>query len=298
MSRCLVSFGANLGDAAQTIQAAAHLLRERLGLEDRHYHLSRLFKTPPVGGPAGQPPFVNAVAAIETDRSEWQVWAVIRELEMHFGRERNQRWEARKLDLDILLYDNHRIWTPHLKIPHPRMCMRRFILLPACDVAANWLDPVSNLSLQTLASNLQNQPANLCLVSTSTGSATNILAEVARLSGAQWSSSSKQHIDAPVNLSVGRWVEMLASSNLGTLSNSMATNLWVFLAAKTELDGVAWEDYHRNTAAKLNLIPGSTGAPWNLPGARYLLASDDTDWAVHELVAALEAMDCPVEALG
>ena len=61
-------------------------------------------------------------------------------------------------------------------------------------------------------------------------------------------------------------------------------------------DGVAWEDYHREHAAWCGMHAQAPSA-WPLPGPRYLLATDDPTWAEHEIVAAMEAMDCPVEAM-
>ena len=62
-----------------------------------------------------------------------------------------------------------------------------------------------------------------------------------------------------------------------------------------KVDGVSWEDFSRPLAVELNL--SGNAANTDLVGPRYLLPSDDPDWAVHELVAALDAMDCPVEPI-
>jgi hypothetical protein len=72
------------------------------------------------------------------------------------------------------------------------------------------------------------------------------------------------------------------------------------LADRVNAVGAAWEDVHRPLATWLGLCspsPGNSANPWPLAGPRYLLASDDLAWTEHEIVAAMEAMDCPVEAL-
>ncbi len=144
MARCLISFGANLGVPAITIGQAAQQIQQLLGQRLQSFQLSRLVRTPAVGGPAGQPPFVNAVAALDvTECSAWDVWHIVREVEHALGRVRQERWEARRIDLDVLMFDDQRVWTPQFKLPHPRMVMRRFILQPAMDVAAEWIEPVS-----------------------------------------------------------------------------------------------------------------------------------------------------------
>src|SRR5688500_11783299 len=120
MAQCLISFGANLGQPAETIQQATRQLQERLSKGLRDFRLSRLFRTPAVGGPSGQPPFINAVAALQIEElSAWDVWHAVRETEHALGRVRMERWEARRIDLDVLMFDDQRIWTQHFKLPHP-----------------------------------------------------------------------------------------------------------------------------------------------------------------------------------
>ncbi|MCR9294799.1 MAG: 2-amino-4-hydroxy-6-hydroxymethyldihydropteridine diphosphokinase [bacterium] len=301
MANCLVSFGANIGNPALTVAEACDAFREVLDKPDT-LRRSRLFKTPPVGGPVGQPPFVNAVAAFETSLSEWQIWELVRKIEHQFGRQRNIRWEARKLDLDILLYDAHRVWTPHLKIPHPRMCMRRFILQPACDVAAEWLEPVSRQSLAQLAARLQARPASICLVAKFDIGAQRIAGEVARLARADWNplpAPQGEACPAPAN----RWLQLQLQSHepcgeaAFAAAREIEAGLIVYLASPVTDSNVAWEDQHRVLASRLNLRDDPQYPAWNVSGPRYLLESDDPDWATHELVAALDAMDCPVEAI-
>lgn len=335
MENCLVSFGANIGDAAGTIRDAAKELEKLTSSAGGcTFQLSRLFRTPPVGGPSGQPPFINAVAAIHTSLSPWQLWSAVRQVEQQFGRQRNLRWEARKLDLDILLFGQERIWTPQLKIPHPRMCMRRFILMPACDVAADWIDPVSRSSIFELSSRLKSGPASLCLIGHQHSAATSILAEAARQAKATWlrpesnCDAIKNPDQSRVHRNASRWVQFVprpasedsskstSGENFGNYLNNSFHQvsdaepcLAVCLAepepAPSEhsngLQGkeAAWEDVYRNLATRLNLLASSPNRPPPLEyvGGRYLLPADDLDWATHELVAALDAMDCPVEPL-
>lgn len=307
MPRCLVSFGANIGDPLATIRSAAVALQEATDCPPHCFQMSGYYRTPPVGGPGGQPPFVNAVVAIETQRSVWEVWEIVRRLEFEFGRQRNQRWEARKLDLDILLYDTHRIWTPQLKVPHPRMCMRRFILVPAAEVAGDWLEPVSGQTVAALELRLRTAPASLCLLAADRRRGTHILQAVARQALAEWRSGgakfSSQHqagrSSAPALDPHARWVELMEEPEhcFALKGWPFDSNLAVVLAAPVEQDGVCWEDYHGGLAARLNLQKRPHTEPCDWTGARYLLAGDDQEWAIHELAAALDAMDCPVERI-
>ncbi|MEZ6137217.1 MAG: 2-amino-4-hydroxy-6-hydroxymethyldihydropteridine diphosphokinase [Pirellulaceae bacterium] len=303
MPRCLISFGANVGSPSETIGRAAAMLRERLASNLSAYRMSRSFHTPPVGGPAGQPPFVNAVVAVTTDRSPWEVWHAVREVELQLGRERIRRWEARRIDLDILLYDQLRIWTPQLKIPHPRMCMRRFILEPAMDVAADWTDPVSGLTIETLTRRLRGSPGSFILCADPKLQPELLLERVAREALAEW-----RTIEPKTRFSIGtadtsgsqnsRWVAWLPIDDAPqSLPLSPPSKLVIVLSNANEPSGAEWEDVHRELAERLRLTQAEANSVWTLPGARYLLATDDREWAIHEMAAALEAMDCPVETV-
>ncbi|MCA9134067.1 MAG: 2-amino-4-hydroxy-6-hydroxymethyldihydropteridine diphosphokinase [Planctomycetales bacterium] len=308
MPRCLISFGANLGNALETIQRSAELLRQELQCAAA-FRLSRFFRTPPVGGPGGQPPFVNAVAAAETPLSAIQVWQAIRNVEQELGRERNRRWEARRIDLDILLYEQLRLWTPQLKIPHPRMCMRRFILVPALDVAAEWTDPVSGLSIRRLADSLQAGAGSLRVIpgdspaepfSQTTRDMVDQVAEQAMATMAPAPAAATRgglHTAPPTET---RWLSLVPLEEL-VANNSLrpAAKLTMFLAPKLSNPNLVWEEAQAAWAQRLNLTAGQADRAAELPldGPRYLLASDDEQWAVHEMVAALEAMDCPIEPI-
>jgi len=316
LSQCLISFGANIGNSLETIHDAASVLQQALQVGPERFRMSRMFRTPPIGGPVGQPPFVNAVAAIETQLSVWDVWEAIQQTELRFGRRRDRRWEARRIDLDILLYDYVRIWTPQLKVPHPRMCMRRFILLPATDVARDWRDPVSGQTIGELSSTLESSAACLTLVSTNQSRAVKVLEEAASQAVAQWrpasetvqASSSTSPTEAPNR---SRWVTLLTPSQLIRRECNHQANLLIYLADSISMEGGVWEDSQRDLAVMLNLAPRDKPAEpiakeppmiaettiqhLHISGPRYLLPSDDHEWAIHEIVSALEAMDCSVE---
>lgn len=308
MARCLVSFGANLGNPLETIRAASVLLHERVLAEPETFRLSRFFRTPPVGGPTGQPPFVNAVAAFETSLSTAQVWQAVRYVEQELGRQRDRRWEARRIDLDILLYEAARVWSASLKVPHPRMCMRRFILIPAREVAAAWIDPVSQWSIERLASCLQRGPGSLLLLTEHIAHHTDWLPEIAQQTLAEIVPLGARPPEASRWITLAH-VEQVAHYAAGCHSQSITPAKLVMVLAPPEIvasavpGGGDWESQHQRLATSLRLLPESSANPagvaWDdLPlGPRYLLSSDNRDWAIHEIVSALEAMDCPVEPL-
>lgn len=322
MARCLISLGANLGDPQSSVLAAVDRLQQALESGDT-VSLSNLYETPPVGGPSGQATFVNAVAAIQTQLSVWQVWEIIKSIEHALGRQRIERWEARRIDMDILLYDQQRIWTPQLKVPHPRMCMRRFILQPAAQVAPDWIDPVTTWTIQQLSDSLQSGPGNLLLVADRQLNPDKILSDIG-------CSTGSRQIDALALLS-GRtgncdrrsvgWIDMEkfldwtqstqdrpATTSfidpkspiqcLDEKGHAMSARLLFFWMPASP--DQAWEQRYIQLAQQLGLAETcpSEGLP-RLPrlGPRYLMSSSDTQWVSHELSAALQAMDCLIQPL-
>jgi 2-amino-4-hydroxy-6-hydroxymethyldihydropteridine diphosphokinase len=131
-----LGLGSNLGDRLANLQAAADALQAEPGLWVRVS--SRVWETTPVGGPP-QPDYLNAVIRVETDLSARDLLDVARRVEARLGRVRKERWGARTLDVDILLYDEEQIDEPDLVVPHPRMKQRAFVLLPLLELEP---DPV------------------------------------------------------------------------------------------------------------------------------------------------------------
>ena len=97
--------------------------------------------------------YANAAAILSTDLSPPDLLTMLQSVEAHFGRiRRGQRWQARTLDLDILLWSGG-MWSsdsPALAIPHYAMRERAFVLGPAQAIAPDWRDPVSNLTVRQL----------------------------------------------------------------------------------------------------------------------------------------------------
>ena len=157
MANCLIALGSNLGDrAAQLRQATAELSSLPA---TRLIARSTWRETPPIGGPAGQGPFLNAAALLSTSLAPAALLAELRRIEMESGRVRVDRWAARSLDVDLLLYDNAVIQTAELQVPHPRMAFRRFVLEPASEIAAWMIHPESGWTIGELLQHL-NRGAN------------------------------------------------------------------------------------------------------------------------------------------
>jgi 2-amino-4-hydroxy-6-hydroxymethyldihydropteridine diphosphokinase len=115
---------------------------------------SQLHETPAIGGPTGQGAFLNAAALVSTSMAPADLLAALRRIETTLGRVRNQRWAARSLDLDVLLYDDAVLQSVDLEIPHPRMAFRRFVLEPAAEVAPWMIHPESGWTVGALLQQL------------------------------------------------------------------------------------------------------------------------------------------------
>lgn len=115
--------------ACQAIQALPHTqLIQR----------SKLYHTLPLG-PSDQPTFLNAVIELETSLSPFELLQRLQAIEQQQGRLRHRHWGERTLDLDILWYGSLSIDEPQLKIPHPEMKKRAFVLYPLAEIAPNFV---------------------------------------------------------------------------------------------------------------------------------------------------------------
>ena len=127
-----IGLGSNLGEPERQIRRA---LVELDGLaHSRLTGQSPLYGSRPVG-PPGQPDYVNAVAGLDTTLQPHALLEALQAIERSHDRVRGERWGARTLDLDLLLYGERQIDTPVLQVPHPQLHLRAFVLLPLYDLA-------------------------------------------------------------------------------------------------------------------------------------------------------------------
>lgn len=133
MQTAYLALGANLGDRLKTMRGARAALDQLPG--SRVTAASSLYETLPVGGPAGQGKYLNAVLRLATELPPRDLLAYCLEIESRFGRQRRECWGPRTLDIDLLLYDDLVLQEPDLVLPHPRLHLRPFVLAPLAEVA-------------------------------------------------------------------------------------------------------------------------------------------------------------------
>lgn len=151
MAVCYIGLGSNLMNPQQQIQRAVDRIRTHADLNE--IALSSLYCSQPMG-PQDQPEYMNAVMGIETTLAPTALLDVLQAIEQQAGRVRKgERWGARVLDLDILLYNQEIINTPRLTVPHYGMKVREFVLIPLAEIAPKLILPCKN-NVATLASNI------------------------------------------------------------------------------------------------------------------------------------------------
>lgn len=151
----LIALGGNqrhphFGPPSRVVAAAMDILDETLGGITAR---SPIIASAPVG--PSQRRYANAAILLSTELEPPALLRCLHEAEAAFGRvRRGQRWRARVLDLDIVLWSGGIFATPALLIPHPRFRSRSFVLGPAAAIAPNWRDPLTGFTLRQLYARL------------------------------------------------------------------------------------------------------------------------------------------------
>ena len=154
-AKCLIGFGSNkaLGEQSpqQNVRRAFVALSRILGEGD----FSPLYRSEAWPDPSG-PDYVNAVARFSVHHSPHAVMAALLAVEAGFSRQRSEdvaeRYAPRTLDLDLLDFDSLTIATDHLTLPHPRLDVRAFVLIPLRDVEPDWRHPRDGKTVDELLS--------------------------------------------------------------------------------------------------------------------------------------------------
>lgn len=155
MTRAFIGLGSNLGDREFLIRKGVEALR--LLPRTLVMKVSSLYDTEPVGE-IEQPPFLNAVAWLETDLDPRALLWHLLLIETRFGRARTQRWGPRPIDLDLLFYGDERRAEPDLILPHPEAHRRAFVLVPLEELDSGFVHPVTGDTIRKMIGRLAPAP--------------------------------------------------------------------------------------------------------------------------------------------
>ena len=146
LQQAYISLGGNLGNTAEIFEQALQVIERLAGDISKK---SSLYQTAAWGN-TQQPDFLNQVILIQTTLSPNKLLDTLLTIELKFGRERKEHWGPRTLDLDLLFFDDFILNKDQLILPHPRIPERKFILIPLQEIAADWLHPVEQKTIQQL----------------------------------------------------------------------------------------------------------------------------------------------------
>jgi len=154
MESAYIGIGSNIGHKIDHCKKAISLMGRLEGCSVGGQ--SPFYRTEPVGV-EGQDYYVNGVICLNTDLSAEDLLNHLLEIEAQMGRVRLKKWDARVIDLDILLFGSQIIKKPDLMVPHPLMHLRRFVLTPLRQVAPELMHPVLGKSIRELAEMLSEE---------------------------------------------------------------------------------------------------------------------------------------------
>jgi 2-amino-4-hydroxy-6-hydroxymethyldihydropteridine diphosphokinase len=157
LSRSAIALGSNMGDPQRILAASLETLAQTPGiiLEAK----SSWYRTKAIGPP--QPDYLNACAILQVEMLPQALLTSLLAIEQKFGRVRREHWGPRTLDLDLLLYDDLILDQPNLQIPHPRMYERAFVLVPLAEIAPDWREPVSGLTIGNMLQEVDRSDVHL-----------------------------------------------------------------------------------------------------------------------------------------
>ena len=297
MARCLIACGSNEGQPRQHLADAGDLLRSMPGLT--LLATSRIRESRPVGGPAGQAPFMNGAFLVETEFAADELLGVLTAIENTLHRERLERWGPRTIDLDLLLYEDLVIEQPGLTIPHPRMTTRRFVLEPCAEIAPDFVHPLAGCSVQDLLDNISVAHPHVAVVGVPGSGAAEVAAAVADV----WLDTVLLDMDDILRGVAAEVAILLVAEEAvlaqrladggrcapGTVVDPPAASTAVVDAKATgvihsvaELGAIQAELRHR-------LLAPASGAD-RRPKAVVIVEANDLERAIGEAVAAVEAM--------
>ncbi|MCC7233388.1 MAG: 2-amino-4-hydroxy-6-hydroxymethyldihydropteridine diphosphokinase [Bacteroidia bacterium] len=153
MNTYALILGTNSGDRLANLEIARNLLKDRLGVPAA---VSPVYETEPWGNNR-QPLFYNQAVAGQTQLDARTILEIILDTEKKMGRERAGKWAPRNIDIDLLLLGDLMVEDNDLKVPHPHLHERRFVLVPLQDILPGWVHPKTGLTPARMLENVQDR---------------------------------------------------------------------------------------------------------------------------------------------
>lgn len=150
-----LSLGSNLGDSLQQLATAIKLIGNEVELTEVR-RLSPVYRTQAWGN-TEQPDFLNMAVELRTALPAAELMQALLAVERKMGRERLEKWGPRTIDIDLLFYRHETIEVPQLRVPHPLLHQRRFVLLPMNDLSPEFIHPVLGKSIAQLLADCPDQ---------------------------------------------------------------------------------------------------------------------------------------------
>lgn len=153
MNTAILLIGGNLDNRTANLQQAVQTIHQQAG---KVIKASALYETAPWGN-VQQPDYLNQALQIETSLEPLPLLHTLLNIERNIGRIRQQKWGARVIDIDIIFYGDKVISLPELKVPHPRMQNRRFVLVPLNEILPGLVHPVLQQNISTLLAECKDE---------------------------------------------------------------------------------------------------------------------------------------------
>lgn len=144
--KAFIALGSNLGDREENLKKATVEIESNFGVTIKR---SSIYETKP-WGKANQPDFVNQVVVVDTFKSPEDCLTILLSIEDRMGRKREEKWGARIIDLDLLYVGNFILETEKLKLPHPGIPHRKFVLVPLVEIDPEFIHPQLRKTQQQL----------------------------------------------------------------------------------------------------------------------------------------------------
>ena len=146
MTDLILLIGGNLGDRLALLTKARELISQEVG---EVKHQSKTYKTEAWGG-SPQPYYLNQALLVHTQHTAHHTLTTCQSIENKLGRKREERWNSRTMDIDLISYGTDILKTETLELPHPRIGDRKFVMIPMLDIVPMWTHPISGLSLEDM----------------------------------------------------------------------------------------------------------------------------------------------------